>query len=175
MIRLVFLFLVLFFTSCGDKPVDIRPELEWSQEDSTDFNKELAIEEQLDIRLFLEQHKDWELTTTGSGLHYYIYEHGLVDTMYSPRPGDIAEIEYVVTLLDGTECYRVTDDEYEEFNVDNSQIESGVQEGIKKLTIGDRAKLIIPSHLGHGLIGDMDKIPPLNTLIVDIYLIGVKL
>ncbi|MDG1148555.1 MAG: FKBP-type peptidyl-prolyl cis-trans isomerase [Crocinitomicaceae bacterium] len=166
---------ILFFTSCGDDPIKVRPELDWSQEDSTNLNKELAIEEQLDIRLFLEQHKDWELTTTGSGLQYYIYEHGAVDAVCSPKPGDIAEIEYVVRLLDGTVCYQTADDEYEEFNVDNSQIESGVQEGIKKMNIGDRAKLIIPSHLGHGLIGDMDKIPPLNTLIVDVYLIGIQL
>lgn len=174
--RLIYLFLgLLVFTSCGDDPVEVKPDVEWSKENSTDFNKELAIEEQLDIKLYLEQHRDWKMSTTGSGLQYYIYEHGTVDTMYAPRPGDIAEIEYVVSLLDGTECYRATGNQYEEFNVDNSQIESGVQEGIKKMTIGDRAKLIIPSHLGHGLVGDMDKIPPLNTLVIDIYLIGIQI
>jgi FKBP-type peptidyl-prolyl cis-trans isomerase len=176
MMRLSFLFIgLLLFTACGEDPVEVTPDIEWSKESSTNFNKELAIEEQIDIKLFLEQHKDWKVTTTGSGLQYYIYEHGTVDTMYSPKPGDIAEIEYVVSLLDGTECYRATDHEYEEFTVDNSQIESGVQEGIKKMTIGDRAKLIIPSHLAHGLVGDMDKIPPLNTLVIDIYLIGIQI
>ncbi len=43
------------------------------------------------------------------------------------------------------------------------------------MTIGDRAKLIVPSHIGHGLVGDMDKIPPLNTLVIDIYLIGIQI
>jgi FKBP-type peptidyl-prolyl cis-trans isomerase len=75
--------------------------------------------------------------------------------------------------LDGTSCYKTNSDEFEEFVIDKSDIESGVQEGIKKMRVGDKAKLIIPSHLAHGLIGDMDKIPPLTVIVVDIHLIGL--
>jgi FKBP-type peptidyl-prolyl cis-trans isomerase len=169
------------FASCAEEPEVIlrqaqeSPEVDWTKENSTNLSKSLAIDEEINIKLFLEQHKKWKMTKTGSGLQYYIYEHGKIDTMYSPKPGDIAEIEYVVTLLDGTECYRTEENKYEEFKVDNSEIESGIQEGIKKLTIGDRAKLIIPSHLGHGLLGDSDKIPPLTTLVIDIRLIGIMI
>ena len=35
---------------------------------------------------------------------------------------------------------------------------------------GDKAKLIVPSHLAHGLVGDFDKIPPLTPIVVDIQL-----
>jgi FKBP-type peptidyl-prolyl cis-trans isomerase len=42
------------------------------------------------------------------------------------------------------------------------------------MKVGDKAKLIIPSHLGHGITGNMDKIPPLSTLIVDIELISAE-
>lgn len=152
------------------QPVDVN----WTKENSTDLSKNLAIQEEIDIKLFLEMHKDWKIIKTGSGLQYTIYEHGTVDTTYSPQAGDKALIEYTISLLDGTECYKTEEDEYEEIVVDNSEIETGVQEGLKKMTIGDRAKLIIPSHLGHGLIGDMDKIPPLTTLIIDIHLLGIK-
>lgn len=165
------LFVLVGCTSEEEK----APEVNWTKKQSTDFGKEMAIQEEIDIKLFLELHKDWKMIKTGSGLQYYIYEHGKIDTAYSPKPGDIARIEYVITMLDGTECYRTEEDEYENFNVDKSQIESGVQEGIKKMTIGDRAKLIIPSHLGHGLVGDMNKIPPLTPLVVDIYLTGIKI
>jgi len=79
-----------------------------------------------------------------------------------------------MTLMDGTVCDKTEADEYVELMVDNSDIESGVQEAVKLLSIGDHAKLIIPSHIGHGLVGDLDKIPPLTTLIIDIHLIGVK-
>ena len=169
---IVFLGCVLMACSSEEEqqPVDVN----WTKENSTDLSKNLAIQEEIDIKLFLEMHKDWKIIKTGSGLQYTIYEYGKVDTTYSPQAGDKALIEYTISLLDGTECYKTEEDEYEEIVVDNSEIETGVQEGLKKMTIGDRAKLIIPSHLGHGLIGDMDKIPPLTTLVIDIHLLGIK-
>ncbi len=166
--------MVLISVSCSEEE-EKKPEINWSNEYSIDLSKEITIQEEIDIKLFLEMHKDWKMTKTGSGLQYYIYEHGDIDTSYSPMPGNTARIEYEITMLDGTLCYKTEDDEYENFKVDRSEIESGVQEGIKKMTIGDRAKLIIPSHLGHGLLGDRDKIPPLTTLVIDIYLTGIQI
>ena len=77
-------------------------------------------------------------------------------------------------LLDGSECYRTNADEMEVFEIDHADIESGLHEGIKYMHVGDFAKLIIPSHLAHGLVGDLDKVPPMSTLVVDIHLIGLE-
>ena len=172
--RIIFVILLIGLSSCVEKNDPVEPEVTWTKNNSTDLNKNLAIQEGIDIQLFLEMHKDWKMQKTGSGLQYYIYENGDLDTTYSPRKGDFAEIEFEVSLLDGTVCDKTEDDEYQEFVVDNSDVESGLQEGIKKLTIGDRAKFIIPSHLGHGLIGNMDNIPPLTTLVIDVHLLGIK-
>ena len=161
-------------TSCGEEVVEKKPEVDWTKENSTNLNKELAIQEEIDIKLFLEMHKDWKMVETGSGLQIYIYEKGDVDTTHSPRPGNIVEIEYEIKLLDGTLCDKTEDDEYVDLLVDRSDIESGVQEAIKLLKIDDRAKLIVPSHLGHGLMGDRNKIPPLTTLVIDIHLLEIK-
>lgn len=159
--------------SCSDEPKkQTKPEDNWSKTKSTDLGKELAIQAELEIKLFLEMHRDWDVTKTGSGLQYYIYHHGEGDSIHA---GDVAEIEYVISTLDGTECYKTESDEYEEFVVDKSEVETGLQEAIKKLRVGDKAKLIIPSHIGHGLVGDMRKIPPLTTLLVDITVLGKKL
>lgn len=170
MYKLLFLFALVFLFSCAEDTENNDPEIEWNQDKSTKMNKELAIEEQLSIKLFLEQHKDWKIEKTGSGLQYYIYKNGIGD---SAREGLLAQVEMKVSLLDGTVCYKTESEEFQEFMIDRSNIETGVQEGIKKMRIGDHAKLIIPSHLAHGLIGDMDKIPPLTTIIVDIHLIGL--
>jgi FKBP-type peptidyl-prolyl cis-trans isomerase len=159
--------------SCTTEEEPEVPEINWTQENSTNFSQSVAAQEEIDIKLFLEMHKDWEITRTGSGLQYYIYERTDGDTSIHAQGGDIAEIEYAISLLSGDECYRTEDDEYEEFIVDNSEIESGIQEGIKLLSPGDRAKLIIPSHLAHGMAGDLDKIPPLTTLVINIHLIGI--
>lgn len=171
MSRIFYIFVILVLASCQEevpeKPIDIN----WTKTDSSTLGKNIAENEEIKIRLFLEMHKDWELTKTGTGLRYYVYEKGEGP---APQRKQVAEIEYIVSLLDGTECYRTEADEYEELLVDQSDVESGIQEAIKLLNVGDRAKLIIPSHIGHGLLGDQDKIPPLTTLVVDIYLMGIK-
>lgn len=152
--------------SCSEEQPK-EPEFKWTKEHSTALNKNLAIEEEIDIKLFLEQHKDWQMTKTGSGLQYYIYEKG--DGPKS-KVGNLAEVEYTISLLDGTVCYKTESYEVEEFKIDHSQIETGIQEGVKLLNKGDKVKFIIPSHLAHGLIGDLNKIPPLTPLVVDFYL-----
>lgn len=162
--------LLLILAACGEEKKEM-PKIEWDQEKSTKFNKELAIEEEINIKLFLEHKRTWQMTKTGSGLQYYIYKSGTGER--NATEGDVAQVEMIISLLDGKECYATKSDEYEEFVIDKSDIETGIQEGIKKLKVGDQAKLIIPSHLAHGLIGDMDKIPPLSTIVVDIKLIGL--
>jgi FKBP-type peptidyl-prolyl cis-trans isomerase len=162
---------LFFLMSCSSPEKEIEPEINWTKEKSTDLGKNLAIQEEIDIKLFLEMHKSWKMTKTGSGLQYYIFEKGEGELV---KRGDVAEIEFSIELLDGTKCYQTNVDEYEELVVDQSEIESGIQEAIKLMHVGDHAKLIIPSHIGHGLIGDMDKIPPLTTLVVDLKLLGIK-
>ena len=170
--KIVVIGLILSACSPAEEPV-VRPEVNWTTEKSTELGRNLAIEAEIDIKLFLEMHKDWKMTKTGSGLRYFVYEEGEANGEFA-KAGQIAEIEYSVELLDGTECYKTEFDEYEEMVIDRSDVERGVQEGLKKLKVGDRAKFIIPSHIGHGLLGDMQKIPPLNTLVVDIHLLGIK-
>lgn len=161
--------ILLLFVACTEEKKEEHPEVNWTKEQSTSLGKNLAIQEEIDIKLFLEMHKDWKMTKTGSGLQYYIYEHGEGDSVV---PGNVVNIEYEVGLLDGTICYKTEENEYEEMMVDRSEIESGVQEGIKLMRIGDKAKLIIPSHIGHGLLGDRDKIPPLTPLLIDLSVTG---
>ena len=57
------------------------------------------------------------------------------------------------------------------FKIDKTDIESGVQEGIKKMKEGEKAVFIIPSHLAHGITGDNNKIPPITPLVVDVELL----
>lgn len=146
-------------------------EIQWTQEQSTELNKNLAIEEDLNIRMFLANRKTWKTVKTGTGLRYYIYHQG---TGMQAVSGMQAEVKYKVSLLDGTQCYQTDTLETEKFEIDHSEVESGVQEGIKKMKVGDKAKMIIPSHLAHGLTGNQDKIPPLTTLIIDLELVSLN-
>ena len=166
---LIFSFLIFSF-SCSEEP-EKQQEVDWDQKKSTELNKNLSMEEEINIDLYLEEHKDWKVTKTGSGLRYWIYKNGNGPIATSSKK---AEVEISVQLLDGSECYRTNADEMEVFEIDHADIESGLHEGIKYMHVGDFAKLIIPSHLAHGLVGDLDKVPPMSTLVVDIHLIGLE-
>lgn len=162
---LLFIFQIVF--SCKEKEDPALQAVDWNKEKSTQFNKEVAIEEAIDIKLFLAHHATWKMQKTGTGLQFFIYKKGSGEPA---KVGMTAQVRSEIRLLDGSVCYQTPLDTYDEFVIDQSEIETGIQEGIKKMNVGDRAKLIIPSHLAHGLVGDMDKIPPLSPIVVDLYL-----
>jgi len=39
---------------------------------------------------------------------------------------------------------------------------------------GDKSKVIIPSYLGHGLLGDSKRIPPQSILLIDVELLSTN-
>lgn len=144
---------------------------DWNNEKSAELNEDLALEEDLDIKMYLVKFEKMKVTETGTGLRYIVMKAG---DGAIPQPGQDAKVKYKISLLDGTVCYETGKDELDVFRVDKSEMESGIHEGIKLMKIGEKAKLIFPSHLAHGLIGDLKKIPPLSPLVVDIELIEVE-
>ena len=52
-------------------------------------------------------------------------------------------------------------------------VESGVEQGIRKLSDGAEAIFLIPPHLGHGNFGDREKIPGNSVLIYRIQVLKV--
>lgn len=164
-----FLVLTLFSCSNNEKEKVITPH--WTQEKSTEINKRFMEEEEMRIRLYLNQRKNWKITKTGTGLRYWIYEKHDGPTA---KEGDQVQVKFNITLLDGTDVYKTGDDDLSSFKVDHADIESGVMEGVKYLSEGDKAKLILPSHIGHGLLGDFHKIPPLEVLVIDIQLVKIN-
>jgi FKBP-type peptidyl-prolyl cis-trans isomerase len=164
------LLVFLLYISCSESKVEEK-KVNFGKEESIALNQELIEEEELNIDIYLSHHASWKMTKTGTGLHYYIYKNGKGE---NPIPGMKVGVVMIVKLLDDKICYETPKDMVDEFIVDKSNVESGVQEAIKLMKVGDKAKLIIPSHLGHGITGNMDKIPPLSTLIVDIELISAE-
>lgn len=170
MIKKELLFCLLILCSCTEEVEQPKP-VQWDMKKSTEMNKELAIEESINIDLYFSQHENWEVKQTGTGLRYVILKK--TDGAF-PEPGMDAKTQYKISLLDGTEVYKTAPDEVDIFRIDKSEMESGIHEGIKLMRVGEKAKLVFPSHLAHGLIGDLQKIPPLSPLVVDIELIGIE-
>ena len=173
-VKILSLLLPIFFLmlSCTETEEKEIQGDDWTKERSIEFGKSLAFEQEMEIKLYLKLRPEWEMVQTGTGLRYWVYEKS-EDTV-SPIPGQTVEVNYEVRLLNDSLCYQTEEGEVSTFLVDKSHVESGIQEGIKYMTPGDRAKFIIPSHLAHGLVGDFEKIPPLQVLVVDMELKTIR-
>jgi len=133
-------------------------------------NKILVEKDRERIEAFVKRRR-WNMDITNTGLYYMIYRQGEGDSIHS---GDIIVFKYNIELLDGTVCYT-TDSLGDEFlRLGSTEVENGLEEGLKLMRQGDKARLILAPHLAHGLTGDQDKIPPRAILLYDIEILEVR-
>ena len=167
---ILFLLCFLSIFSCKEDKSEEETMFIPSAEETADMNKNWNLEEQEIINQFVER-KGWEMNTTESGLKYLIYKEGNGE---KAKTGMRAMVQYSITLLDGTEVYSSEEIGPQPFLIDRDNVEMGLHEGITYMKVGDRAKMIIPYFLAHGLMGDQAEIPPLASLIFDIRLLGLS-
>ncbi len=168
--NLLYIFIFITLQSCGQEP---EPNVDYNKYKETllKANKSSVAVENQQIEDFVKR-KNWDMIKTGTGLRYFIYKSGKSETL--AKNGQMAKVSYEVSLLNGTVCYSTKEKGPEQFNIGMDHVESGLHEGITYMHVGDKAKIIIPSHLAHGLSGDQDKIPSKSTIIYDIELLELK-
>ena len=168
---LIFTICCFWVLACGTDPNTPPPQSQNElREPLIHANKARLKMENLKINKYTARH-NLEMEVTGTGLRYLVYEKG---DGPQPAKGQTAIINYVVSLMDGTVCYRSETDGTRGFEIGKAEIEKGLDEGILLLGVGDKAKFILPSHLAHGLAGDGNKIPSHAVLIYDVTLIDIK-
>lgn len=109
---------------------------------------------------------------TESGLRYQFIQRG---EGTQAEAGKTVSVHYEGSLETG----KVFDSSYPrkkpiEFKLGQGQVIEGWDEGIALLKVGDKARFVIPSHLGYGANGAGGVIPPNATLIFDVELMNVK-
>jgi len=109
---------------------------------------------------------------TDSGLHYKIIQKG---SGVKAENGKTVSVHYKGTLIDG----KKFDSSYDrnspiDFPLGMGNVIPGWDEGIALLQVGDKARFVIPPHLGYGDAGAGGVIPPNATLIFDVELMDVK-
>jgi len=168
-----FLFWALLCLILSCKEASKPPSVpDWSNNHSVSYQKEINEREQLKIGVYLEHHKELSMSMTSSGLRYQIVSS--VPKNPPGIPGKTALAIVKISLLDGRVCYETDSAFFEEIPIDHNDRESGLNEALKLMRKGEKAKLILPSHLAHGLVGDLDKIPPLSILLLDVELMDVQ-
>lgn len=109
---------------------------------------------------------------TASGLRYKMIQKG---SGAKAAKGKTVSVHYEGSLPNG----QVFDSSFKrnqpiDFQLGVGQVISGWDEGIALLQVGDKARFVIPSHLGYGSRGAGGVIPPDATLIFDVELMDVK-
>lgn len=177
---LVGIILILGVVACGEEEqpeqvVGYKQEKnrnKVSLDETIPLHKSWTKEDNIAIENYASR-RHWDLKHTGTGVRYYIYEK-VDDDSPQPKEGNFVTVEYVVTLLDGTVCYSSDENGPATFKVEKDDVESGLHEAVKKLKVGERAKVVLPPHRAHGLLGDSGKIPPQSVVIYDLKLLSIE-
>lgn len=133
-------------------------------------NKAVVKTEEQQIAEFISRHC-WSMDSSGTGLRYMIYEKG---TGKKPAVKQTVHIACKIFLLDATLCYEYKKDDPLEFVIGDKDVPRGIEEAVMLMREGDKAKIIVPSHLGYGLLGDKDKIPSNSSLYIELELLDVS-
>jgi FKBP-type peptidyl-prolyl cis-trans isomerase FkpA len=164
--------ILVMLSSCREssKPSKSTRHLSMMSDSLVNYNRGVVLTEDQQIEDFIARY-GWKMKQTGTGLRYLIYKKG--DGVKALK-GKIAVIGYKLHLLNGDLIYSSDKEGLKEFKIGYGGVESGVEEGILLMHVGDRAKFIVPSHLAFGLLGDQNKIPQRATLVYDIELVKIK-
>ncbi|MBP6755258.1 MAG: FKBP-type peptidyl-prolyl cis-trans isomerase [Bacteroidia bacterium] len=131
-----------------------------------------VVTKEIDEMDYYQKSHQFPFVKTNFGVRYYVYKPSIVGD--SIENGDVVTINYTLTLLDGTICYSSKTDGEKQFKVGMQDVEDGLHKSILKLKKGDKALLLIPSHLAHGLLGDSKKVPPQSPILYDIEILQVS-
>jgi FKBP-type peptidyl-prolyl cis-trans isomerase len=166
------IFIIVFYFHSGQEYPDKTTKKKGANYSKRlqNVNRFLVEKDKERIKSFIER-RGWQMQTTKSGLWYQIVSD---EEGKRIQHGDKVKINYEVRLLDGTLCYTSDSTGAKEFIVGRKETMMGLQEGIKLLNEGDRARLIIPPHLGYGLIGDEKRIPARAVLVYTLDVLEVE-
>ena len=158
--------------SCDEAPRQLQAtgHMQFTGDSVVNYNHQVVVDESQEIDDFIARYH-WNMQKSPTGLRWMVYKNG---KGLSPARGDIACISYSVSLISGDAVYHSDPAKPFEFATGKAEVPNGLEEGVLLLKPGDRAKLIVPSHLAFGLLGDMDKIKSRAVLVYDLELCNIK-
>nr|PKP09673.1 MAG: peptidylprolyl isomerase [Bacteroidetes bacterium HGW-Bacteroidetes-4] len=158
----ILLFGIILMVSCkqnsSNAPVNDRAS---QRENLLRANKGLVSLDQQRIKNYVKR-RNWEMQVTETGLWYQLMD---TNTNEKAQTGKIAYLKYQVSLLDGTICYTSDSLGLMQFKIGQGGVESGLEEAILLMRVGEKGRFILPPHLAHGLLGDDNKIPPRSVIV----------
>lgn len=164
---ILFLFCLISCKSNNEKNIQpIRP----GKNDLVDLNRYLVQKDRERILNYIER-KNLGMTESSTGLWYRIKQEGTGKFL---TDNDHILMEYDCSLIDGTKCYSSKTMGPKEIILGRSQLEPGLNEGLRMLKQGAEATFILPPFLAFGLIGDGKKIPSRAVIVYNVNILHAK-
>jgi FKBP-type peptidyl-prolyl cis-trans isomerase FkpA len=165
-------------TACNNTPEEIKEEKPQAyseikhenREELLDWNKGLVEIDYSVIQKFIER-RQWNMQKSSSGLFWQILTKTDGEQAVD---GLTAVFSYKTSLLDGTVIYTSEEFGNRELLLGHNQEEAGLDEGLKLMKVGEKARFILPPHLAFGVPGDGFRVPYYSVLVYEIELLEFK-
>ncbi|MCE5347405.1 MAG: FKBP-type peptidyl-prolyl cis-trans isomerase [Bacteroidales bacterium] len=169
--NIVIILLLLFaFISCKNNS-DKRTERSGpGKNEMVELNRYFVQKDRERIINFIER-KNLKMKESPTGLWYQIIRNGEGNTF---TDNNKVIFDFECSLLDGTKCYSSKELGVKEVVLGKSQMEAGLNEGLRMLNHGAEAVFIIPPFLAYGLIGDGKKIPSRAIIVYNVNILRSK-
>lgn len=168
---LSFSILLLLFVGC--KPERKKPrslsEVQSYAKPLEKVNKYLIKKDEGIIAKHCER-RGWNMKMTQSGLWYGNLKPSNFDSI---QVGDLVELEYKISLLDGTVLYNSDSLGTKVFEVGHGGVENGLEEGVLLMKDKEKFRFIMPPHKAYGLLGDQNRIPARSIIVYDAEIINI--
>jgi len=166
----ILLLLATMLISCRNKREEKSNAVKPGKEEMADLNRYFVQKDRERIQNYIER-KGLQMKESPTGLWYGIMKEGKGSNF---SEGERVVFDYDCSLLDGTDCYSSEDTGPKEVILGHSEMEEGLNQGIRLLKPGGEAIFIIPPFLAYGLLGDRKKIPPRAVLVYKVYNLSLK-
>jgi FKBP-type peptidyl-prolyl cis-trans isomerase len=159
-----FIFVFFLAISCHRSGGELNQAVKPGKEDMEEVNRYLLRKDREVILNYMER-KNLKMTESPTGLWYTIQNPGFGEYL---KDNDHVIMNFECYLLDGTPCYSSSQQGPRDIIIGRSELEPGMNEGLKLLRRGAEAIFILPPFLAYGLVGDGKKIPPRSTIVYNV-------
>jgi FKBP-type peptidyl-prolyl cis-trans isomerase FkpA len=158
------LILSVWLSGCTDKPSGKSGNSKPGKNDMAELNRYLVQKDRERIQNYIER-KSLTMTESPTGLWYQVIREGSGKNF---TDNDRVVMDYDCSLLDGTVCYTSANLGKKELVLGKSQMEPGMNEGLRLLKPGAQAIFIMPPFLAYGLVGDGKMIPSRAVIVYNV-------
>jgi FKBP-type peptidyl-prolyl cis-trans isomerase FkpA len=162
--------LIFLSGSCRNETDNRKVTTKPGSREMTELNSYLVQKDREIIQNYIER-KNLKMTESPTGLWYLIKNEG---SGKSFKDNDRVTMKYECQLIDGTVCYSSDDLGTRQVIIGKTDIEPGLNEGLRLLKPGAEAVFILPPFLAFGLVGDGKKIPPRTIIVYRVSILSEK-